>query len=567
MKKWKVLLPILVFTCCILCSFSNTTVYAEEGSEQEDITKEEDTTTEEEALTHKITYNLIGGKNAASNPVTYKTGQTITLASATKTGYRFSGWYSDKTYNNQIKVIPATSNQDIVLYAKWTKITYKITYTLNGGKNNSKNPKSYTVTTKKITLQEPTRTGYYFNGWFIGSKKQGKTINVTTGDIKLTAKWTKYSKKVYLKKNTNIYKTNSTKSKLESAVKDQMYYSSGIKVGSYTAVMNVKSKKAGFVKTSEITTKKPKTDIVKKVYKHYNYVTMERNLKTLAKTYPQWMQVKSLGKTADNRNIYCAIVGNPKAKKQIVVTASMHAREYLNTYFAMDMIEHYMNNYQTKSSKINMTYEKLFDQICLYIVPMVNPDGVQISMYGANGINSKKLRANVKKMLKGTSYKTWKANANGVNLNRNFPTAFGKKIITKKPGPLNYAGKYAASEKETKAIIKLYESLDNPVASIAYHSMGNIVDWDMNKNSKYLSITKKMEKVAKQLTGYSYPNYDLASGVGGTLGDWLQSGKMMMPNLTIETGGSPCPMPYSAYNGIWNKNKYVIESVTKLFYK
>ncbi|MDO5519652.1 MAG: M14 family zinc carboxypeptidase [bacterium] len=522
--------------------------------------------TEKKEETHTITYHLNGGINPLGNPGSFITGTAVPLQTPTRKGYTFNGWYTEAGFQHSIREIPATYDKDIQLYAKWSPTIYRIIYKLGGGKNNSKNPSSYTIKSKKITLQAPTRTGYYFTGWFINNKVHNTIEAGSTGTITVTAKWKKYSKKVYIKKNTTIYKTNATKYKLESAVKSQQYLSADIKKGAYTAVMNVRTKKTGYVKTSLITTKKPTTDIVKKTKKLYDYKTMESNLKLLEKTYPQWMDVTTLTKTADKRNVYCVIIGNKKAKKQVIVTSSMHAREYLNTYFIMDMIEQYMNNYQKKSGKINMTYEKLFNEICLYIVPMVNPDGVQISQYGYNGISCKKLRNQVKKMLKGTSYKKWKTNANGVDLNRNFPVDWAKRNKVKKPGSSNYPGKSAASEKETKAIIKLYQSLSNPVASIAYHSMGNLIDWDTAANNKYYSINKKMAKVAKKLTGYSYPSGDLVAGVGGSMGSWVSTGKMNMPNLTIETGSVSCPLPYSVYNRIWKENRYVVESITKLFY-
>ena len=85
--------------------------------------------------------------------------------------------------------------------------TYKITYNLNGGTNNSANPTSYTVL-YGVTLKSPTRTGYTFDGWYNGSTKvtginEGKTAWFTsadnlyqelasrkTGNITLEARWT-----------------------------------------------------------------------------------------------------------------------------------------------------------------------------------------------------------------------------------------------------------------------------------------------------------------------------------------------------------------------------------------
>jgi hypothetical protein len=43
--------------------------------------------------------------------------------------------------------------------------TYTIEYNLNGGTNNPNNPGTYTIESDIITLQNPTRTGYIFDGW------------------------------------------------------------------------------------------------------------------------------------------------------------------------------------------------------------------------------------------------------------------------------------------------------------------------------------------------------------------------------------------------------------------
>ena len=48
-------------------------------------------------------------------------------------------------------------------------VTYPVSYTLNGGTNSSSNPQSYDGTVSSITLAEPTRAGYIFQGWFADS--------------------------------------------------------------------------------------------------------------------------------------------------------------------------------------------------------------------------------------------------------------------------------------------------------------------------------------------------------------------------------------------------------------
>lgn len=71
---------------------------------------------------------------------------------------------------------------------------YKITYHLNGGKNSTQNPSSYTSGQGSVTLKAATREGYTFAGWYLDSKLTKKTMSVTGKEEKnldIYAKWTK----------------------------------------------------------------------------------------------------------------------------------------------------------------------------------------------------------------------------------------------------------------------------------------------------------------------------------------------------------------------------------------
>ena len=140
---------------------------------------------------YQITYVLKGGENHSGNPTSYTNeSDTITLQAPTKAGYKFVGWYIG---DEEVTEIAKGRTGDITLTAKWKSETYKISYyKLSGGKNSTKNPTSYKVTTTTIELKKPTRKGYDFVGWYSDSKfkKQVSKIDKgTTGDIKLYAKW------------------------------------------------------------------------------------------------------------------------------------------------------------------------------------------------------------------------------------------------------------------------------------------------------------------------------------------------------------------------------------------
>lgn len=70
--------------------------------------------------------------------------------------------------------------------------TYKLQYYLNGGKNNSKNPGTYTEESD-FALKAPTKKGYTFAGWYSDAKFTKKVTQIkkgTKGDKTLYAKWT-----------------------------------------------------------------------------------------------------------------------------------------------------------------------------------------------------------------------------------------------------------------------------------------------------------------------------------------------------------------------------------------
>ena len=71
---------------------------------------------------------------------------------------------------------------------------YAIKYNLNGGKNNKKNPSSYSNTSKTIKLKNPVKKGYTFKGWY-ADKQYWKKITAikkgSSGQKTLYAKWKK----------------------------------------------------------------------------------------------------------------------------------------------------------------------------------------------------------------------------------------------------------------------------------------------------------------------------------------------------------------------------------------
>lgn len=123
-----------------------------------------------------------------------KYSEEIYLNIPYRQGYTFDGWYSNPEFSGDpVVFIPAGTEQNIVLHAKWTALqSYSITYNLDGG--TLANPiNSYTAEDLPIVLSNPTKAGHTFLGWYTNSNFTGGPITKlpypTIGNIVLYAKW------------------------------------------------------------------------------------------------------------------------------------------------------------------------------------------------------------------------------------------------------------------------------------------------------------------------------------------------------------------------------------------
>ena len=146
----------------------------------------------------KFTVKYMTGVNVTmpSSPLTYTILDEITLPNPT-TDIEFLGWYLDiNDESTKIEKINLGSTGNVVVYAKWGKVSIpdvysKINYVLNGGTNSENNPSEYLEGLSQV-IYNPTRKGYEFMGW--STDLDGKNIVTMisereSGDITLYANW------------------------------------------------------------------------------------------------------------------------------------------------------------------------------------------------------------------------------------------------------------------------------------------------------------------------------------------------------------------------------------------
>ncbi|MDO4960339.1 MAG: M14 family zinc carboxypeptidase [Eubacteriales bacterium] len=296
----------------------------------------------------------------------------------------------------------------------------------------------------------------------------------------------------------------------------------------------------------------------------YSYGTLQQDIMELKSRYSSLMSFRSLGQTADNRDVYEIIVGNENAGTHILINAALHGREYITSNLVMKQLEYILYGAANGGSFDGTAMSTWLQNVCFHFVPMDNPDGVTISQYGPDGLNNASLKslvqnayatdvANDKTHLDFASYlRRWKANGRGVDLNENFSFAWNQAESTlTQPSAQWYKGNAPESEAESQMLVRLLNSRHYK-AVLNYHAMGNVIYWDFTENQVREKCRQLMNNV-RYLTGY--PIY--TDRAGGGMKEYICTKADPLASVTIEVGRTASPVDPAELPEIWAKNKLV----------
>ncbi len=281
--------------------------------------------------------------------------------------------------------------------------------------------------------------------------------------------------------------------------------------------------------------------------KFYSFDKLVSDSKKLAKQYEAILGYATIGKSHDNRDIVLLKLG--QGQHNVICCGGVHGRETINPIVLLRIIEYYADLYSNhKQQKLSLKrklkmpvgnykleYEQMLFGTCIYellqtftifFIPLLNPDGYMISLYGFEAILDKSLREKCLSMK--TPYEEWKYNARGIDLNRNFPSKLWKS---------KFEGDYAASENETKALIKIFSEYRTK-GFLDFHSRGKSIYYYRSLmpdsyNKRQFEIASRL----KQITNYELvlPEDEIDSGDSGGNTVHYYSEHFHKPALTIET--------------------------------
>lgn len=290
----------------------------------------------------------------------------------------------------------------------------------------------------------------------------------------------------------------------------------------------------------------------------YSYDILNLNVNALSRVYP-FLQVSNIGKSVLGKNLSLIRLG--RGQREVFYSGSIHANEWIVSVLLMKFIENFSRAYSMNSNIYGYNARWLFENVSIYIVPMVNPDGVDLVTGSIKESSSdyNKAKAIANNFPNIPFPDGWKANINGVDLNLQFPAGWenAKKIKYEQgytmPAPRDFVGRAPLSEPESRALYD-FTLRHNFRLILAYHTQGRVIYW------KYLDFVPPGsiyigEQFAKS-SGYLLESTPYSSGFAGYKDWFIQN--YNRPGYTIEAGLGENPLPISQFNTIYAENEGIL---------
>jgi carboxypeptidase T len=263
---------------------------------------------------------------------------------------------------------------------------------------------------------------------------------------------------------------------------------------------------------------------------YHSSLELETELRLLEESYPHLAAVREIGRSLEGRPIYgLKVSDNPaldEGEPAFLVLGCHHAREWISVEVPLLLGRHLLENYAADPA-----IRALVDRGEIWIVPLVNPDGLEYSIH---------------------VYRYWRKNrrANsdgsfGVDLNRNYGYMWGYDDSGSSPDPASavYRGAGPFSEPETQAVRRLFVGRDFR-GVLSFHSYSQVIlyPWayviePSPRDAELSGLAQTMAGLITAVRGTVYAAGQSAGGIGytsnGDTADWT-FGVAGVPSITIE---------------------------------
>lgn len=253
-----------------------------------------------------------------------------------------------------------------------------------------------------------------------------------------------------------------------------------------------------------------------------------------------------------------------KGQPEVFVNASHHANEWITSPLVMKFLENYASAVISGTNIGGHSAAELYSTSQMLLIPMVNPDGVDlVTGETAPGELLYKRAAALSANYPLIDFPAgWKANIRGVDLNLQYPAGWDQAREIKfsqgftKPGPRDYVGSAVLTEPESEALFNFTKERNFSI-TISYHTQGEVIYW------KFLDFepenSRKIGEEMARLSGYSLELTPYISSFAGYKDWFIQD--FNKPGYTIEAGIGTSPVPISQFDTIYAQNEPVMAYV------
>ena len=281
----------------------------------------------------------------------------------------------------------------------------------------------------------------------------------------------------------------------------------------------------------------------------FTSVVTELCIDGILKRYP-FVKTETIGESVLGKRLTCLKLGDGKAK--MFINASHHANEWLTTPLVLLFAENYAKAIADGTLIDGENAQKLAESVSLYLVPLVNPDGVDLVTGEISDKNAARIAADFPKIPYPNG---WKANIAGTDLNLQYPAGWEEARKIKfaqgytKPAPRDYVGSAPLTAPESRAVydFAMKQKFD---LTISYHTQGRVIYW------QYLDFaSREAFEIGKKLaaaSGYELAYTPYESSFAG-FKDWYIE-KFRKPGYTVEIGMGTPPLPVSDLRTVYRDN-------------
>ena len=278
----------------------------------------------------------------------------------------------------------------------------------------------------------------------------------------------------------------------------------------------------------------------------------------LVREYP-FLRSEVIGATAFQRQLRTLVLGN--GPRKVFYSAAHHANEWITSLVLLKYAQELARAYRDGGSIAGYDAKEIFDTATIYLLPMVDPDGVDLVTGAiAPGSVSYEAARRLAENYPAIPFPDgWKANLLGVDLNLNYPARWLTARDIKfsqgftRPGPRDYVGRAPLNQLETRSLAE-YTRLLDPALVLAYHSQGKEIYWQFD--GIFVPGAEELGRAFADASGYALADTPYPSSFAGYK-DWFIQ-EVRRPGYTVEVGLGENPLPLEQFDEIYRDNESIL---------